>query len=160
MRNARAKILAGSVLAIALCVEGSALRAADGEPNALRPTLSDLMVLTQMRHFKLWYAERVNNWKLASYELNQMEATLGRIAQLYPTASAVAQANLIHDKSEPILSDIRHAIDAKSNAHFETAFKKMTGLCNQCHEAAGVGFIVVRVPTRSPFGNQIFEQQP
>ena len=160
MRNGLAKVLAGIVVAIGLCVEGSALRAGEEEPNAVRPTLSDLMVLTQLRHAKLWYAERVNNWKLASYELNQMETTLGRIAKLYPTASAVAQATLIHDKTEPVLSDIRRAIEAESNSHFEAAYNHVTELCNQCHQAAGVSFIVVQVPTKSPFANQNFKLQP
>jgi len=160
MRNGLAKVLVGVAVALGLGAEGVALRATAQEPSALRPTLSDLMALTQLRHFKLWYAERVGNWKLASYELDQMETTLGRIKQLYPTAAAIAQATLINDKMEPVLSDIRRAIEDKNNARFEAAYNHVTELCNQCHHAAGFGFIVVRVPTKSPYANQIFEPQP
>jgi len=31
--------------------------------------LSDIMIATQLRHFKLWDAGRVKNWGLANYEL-------------------------------------------------------------------------------------------
>ena len=32
------------------------------------PRLNDMMVATQLRHFKLWYAGVVQNWPLANYE--------------------------------------------------------------------------------------------
>ena len=34
------------------------------------PRLNDMMVATQLRHFKLWYAGIVQNWALANYELS------------------------------------------------------------------------------------------
>jgi hypothetical protein len=57
------------------------------EQDARQPTLGDLMTLTQLRHLKLWYAHKENNWKLAGYELDQFESTIGRIKKLYPTTS-------------------------------------------------------------------------
>jgi hypothetical protein len=77
---------------------GFSLGAVAAEQDVDRPTLGDLMTLTQLRHFKLWYAQRLQNWKLAAYELDQFETTIGRIARLYPTASSIAQANLIQEK--------------------------------------------------------------
>jgi len=146
-----------ALVAVAMgLASGLSLRAVAEEQDAGRPLLSDLMVLTQLRHFKLWYAQRVGNWKLAAYELDQLETTIGRIVKLYPAASSISQANLIHEKTDPALSDIRRAISDRSSSRFEAAYMQITGACNQCHQAAGVGFIVVRVPTKSPFGNQIF----
>ena len=42
-------------------------------PNAqgFVPRLNDMMVATQLRHFKLWYAGVVQNWPLAKYELDR-----------------------------------------------------------------------------------------
>jgi hypothetical protein len=37
------------------------------------PRLSDIMVATQLRHFKLWYAGIVQNSPLANYELAQTD---------------------------------------------------------------------------------------
>jgi hypothetical protein len=136
---------------------GLSLSAVAEEQDASRPTLSDLMTLTQLRHFKLWYAARLENWKLAAYELDQFETTIGRIVKLYPTASSIAQANLIHEKTDPAMSDLRRAIHDRSSSRFEAAYVQISSACNQCHQATEVGFIVVQVPTKSPFSNQNFK---
>jgi len=124
------------------------------QEDAIRPSLADLMALTQLRQFKLWYAERVRNWKLSAYELAQFQATIDRTEKLYPTASSIAEAALIKENSEPAMKDLRRAISEENNSLFESAFTRIMQSCNRCHEAAGVGFIVVRVPTSSPFSNQ------
>jgi hypothetical protein len=127
------------------------------DEDAIRPSLSDLMTLTQLRHFKLWYAQRVENWPLATYELDQFEQTIRRIVQLYPKTSAIAQANLIRERTDPAMADLRKALAERNAARFEAAYTQLTSACNQCHHAAGVGFIVVQTPRRSPFSNQEFE---
>jgi hypothetical protein len=152
-------------LAAVLCVAivfpvGPSLNAVAEEQDAARPTLADLMTITQLRHFKLWYAERLDNWKLANYELDQFKTTIDRIVKLYPAAKDIAQANLIHEKTDPALSDLRKAIQDRNNSRFEAAYGQITDACNQCHKAAGVDFIVVRVPTKSPFSNQNFDPKP
>jgi hypothetical protein len=130
------------------------------EQNAQRPSLSDLMTLTQLRHFKLWYAQRVSNWELAAYELNQFRDTIERTIKLYPTASSISQTNLIREKTEPAMADLERAISDRSGTRFETAYVQITNGCNQCHEAAGVGFIEVQVPTHSRFSKQNFSPSP
>jgi hypothetical protein len=146
-------LLSALVVAI-MPFTGSLSMGATAQEEAIRRTLADLMALIQLRQFKIWYAERVRNWKLAAYELDQFQATIDRTQTLYPTASSTAQAALIKEKSEPAMADLRRAISEKNNSLFEGAFKRVTESCNRCHEAAGVGFIVVRVPTSSPFSNQ------
>lgn len=148
-----------AALSISL-VGGFSLRAGAEEQDASRPTLSDLMALTQLRHFKLWYAQRVGNWPLADYELKQFNTTIDRIVKLYPTTSSISQANLIHEKTDPAMSALRQAISDRDSSRFEAAFVQITNACNQCHKAAGVGFITVQVPTHSPFSNQNFGPAP
>jgi len=152
-----AALLCGAAIIISL---GSFSSAVAEDQDAARPTLADLMVLTQLRHYKLWYSERLENWKLADYELNQLVATVDRIKKLYPEAHSLAQANLIQEKTDPALKDIRAAIQGKNNSRFEAAFNQITDACNQCHRAAGIDFILVRVPTKSPFSNQMFTPDP
>ena len=147
-------LLLSALVVAAIPLTGSLSRGETAQEEAIRPTLADLMALIQLRQFKIWYAERVRNWKLAAYELNQFQATIDRTQKLYPTAPSIAQAALIKEKSEPAMMDLRRAISEKNNSLFEGAFTRVTASCNQCHEAAGVGFIVVRVPTSSPFSNQ------
>jgi hypothetical protein len=126
------------------------------DQDAARPTLADLMALAQLRHYKLWYSERMENWKLVDYELTQLLATVDRIKRLYPETHSIAQANLIKEKTDPALKALRAAIDGKNNKQFEVAFNHVTDACNECHRSAGVDFIRVRVPWKSPFNNQMF----
>jgi hypothetical protein len=39
--------------------------------------LGDFMGLTQLRHFKLWYAGRSKNWELADYEVENVPIAVG-----------------------------------------------------------------------------------
>jgi hypothetical protein len=75
------------------------------------------------------------------------------------TASHVKElslADLVKQESAPPLADLRRAIDAKSSDGFAKAFGQLTEACNRCHRSAGVGFVVIRIPTASPFSNQLF----
>ena len=143
--------------ALAVALAAPAARADDAQ--AAQPLLSDLMLLTQFRQVKLWYAEKADNWRLAAYELDQLKSTIERMVTLYPEARSVSQRAQIRDKTDPVIADLQRAIAAKDNAGFETAFGRVTEACNACHEAADLGFIVVRPPTRSPFANQLFGPQ-
>lgn len=124
--------------------------------NGYKPDLSDIMETMQLRHSKLSYAGTVNNWILADFELSQIKRSLDNAASLYPEFDHVALAKLVHDISEPALARIGDAIKAKDNAGFARAFATLTDACNSCHQSAGFGFIVIRVPTASPFSNQLF----
>jgi hypothetical protein len=127
--------------------------------SEVRPSLADLMSIAQLRHFKVGYAHRVNNWKLAGYELDKLEETFTRIARLYPSAAKVAQSGLIDEKTKPALSELRRAIAEQNTPLFKSAYITVTKACNECHAAANVGFIAIRVPTKSPFSNQVFDPQ-
>ena len=51
------------------------------------PRLNTLMMVTQLGHFKLWYAGAVQNWGLANYELAQIRANVADASKLYPNNS-------------------------------------------------------------------------
>jgi hypothetical protein len=114
------------------------------------------METTQLRHLKLSYAGSVRNWTLAGYELGQIRKSLRSAANLYPEFDNVPVAKLIREISEPELAQVGEAIKAGDSAVFTRAFAKLTEACNSCHKEAGVGFVVIRVPTASPFSNQLF----
>jgi hypothetical protein len=125
-------------------------------PYAYVPDLGALMEITQLRHFKLAYAAEVNNWELASYELAQVRKSFDAAAKFYPVLQNVQQAKLIADVTDPALKAIDKSIKTKDRVAFEKSFNDLTNACNSCHEQANVGFIVIRVPTSSPFSNQVF----
>jgi hypothetical protein len=126
-----------------------------------KPTLSELMTITQLRHFKLSYAGRVKNWDLAQYELGKMRNTFAVAAQLYPQFKTVEQTKLIEQMTEPPLDALEKAIQQKNRTAFKQAFRVLTDACNACHRAAGLDFIAIQVPTSSPFSDQsIFPAKP
>jgi cytochrome c553 len=109
------------------------------------PRLNDMMVATQLRHFKLWYAGVVQNWPLANYELTQIRDAIVDTERLYDKGGSKMSTMMT-----PPTDDLADAIKAKDGKKFSTAFSKLTAACNSCHEADGLGFIKIRDPRLSP----------
>jgi len=116
------------------------------------PGLSEQMTATQFRHIKLWFAGKLGNWKLATYELDLLASSLDEAAKRAPVGATT------EDTARQTAS-LRNAIDAKDLAAFTKAYSELTNACNACHRAAGRGFISVQVPTVSPFTDQDFADQ-
>ena len=112
------------------------------------------MMLTQLGHFKLWYAGAVQNWPLASYELEQIRASISLAKTLYPNSEKSDMNTMV-----PAADDLERAIKAKDSAGFTSAYAKLTAACNACHEATGFGFIKIRVPRLSPIETSPFSDE-
>lgn len=115
------------------------------------PGLGDIMTTIQMRHIKLWFAGRLKNWDLATYELEQIRLGLEDAATLYtgiPAENVGATVNPI--------KEIDAAIKAKDGAKFVEGYGALTAACNGCHQGINRGFIVIQVPNTSPFSDQSF----
>lgn len=139
------------VLIGALCVAIVWAPLALAQGQAYVPALGDIMSAAQLRHIKLWFAGKLQNWDLASYELGQIKTSLEDAANLYrgiPVSFVTATA-------DPVQA-IGAAIEAKDGARFAKGFNELTAACNACHQAIGRGFIVIQVPTASPFSDQSF----
>ena len=70
-----ALLLAPLVAAPAHSQQASDAKASDAKASdakAYVPDLGDFMGATQLRHFKLWFAGRSQNWDLARYEIEQI----------------------------------------------------------------------------------------
>ena len=118
------------------------------------PRLGDIMNTIQQRHMKLWFAGKARNWELAAYELRQLKVGLMEAASLY---SGIPVTNVTR-MGEPAQS-VANAIEAKDSRRFAKAFSEFTDGCNACHQSIGRGFIIIRMPTVSPFSDQVFPPQ-
>jgi len=146
-------------MAAAACAVASLTALADDQkpPPAqpvYTPRLNNIMILTQLGHFKLWYAGAVQNWPLANYELEQIRASIRLAKTLYPDSD---KSNM--DTMRPAAEDLDKAIKAKDAASFTGAYGKLTAACNNCHEATGFGFIKIRVPRLSPIETSPFSDE-
>jgi cytochrome c553 len=144
---------------VAICLAASLpVLADDQKPPATQqvytPRLNNIMILTQLGHFKLWYAGAVQNWPLANYELEQIRASISLSKTLYPDSD---KSNM--DTMKPVADDLDKAIKAKDSASFTSAYGKLTAACNTCHEATGFGFIKIRVPRLSPIETSPFSDE-
>jgi hypothetical protein len=121
------------------------------------PRLSDLMVVVQIRHSKLFYAVKRGNWPLADFELEQLTSTLKEAGRYYP--KTVPESDLT--SAVEIKNAVGEAIKSKDGAKFDRAFAQMTAECNRCHEAADRAFIFIRKPAYpSAFSNQLYGPRP
>ena len=127
-------------------------------PSPWTPGLGELMSLQQMRHVKLWFAGEAGNWKLAAYEVDELNEGFDDIVRLHPTHkdSPVPIPEPVAKIVRQPLSEVGKAIEAKDKARFAKAFDAVTEGCNSCHRATNFSFNVVRRPASNPYVNQSF----
>ena len=150
--------LRGWIIALTVCaltpfaLAQSGINAATSEQYV--PRLGDIMNAAQLRHMKLWFAGKALNWELAAYELGQLKASLVEAASLYSGIPVTSVSTM----AEPVQS-ISDAITARDGRRFSNAIGELTNGCNACHQSMERGYIVMRIPDASPFGNQSFTPQ-
>ena len=126
--------------------------AAGQSGTAVLPSLGDIMIDTQLRHIKLWYSARANNWNLVKFELARITESLAKAAILYRNIPI----EFIAAMNKP-LTDMTEAATAGNNGNFNSAYSAFTAACNSCHTAAGIPFVRVQTPTSSPFSDEVYE---
>ena len=123
------------------------------------PGLGELMSAQQMRHAKLWFAGENRNWRLASYEVDELREGFADVVKLHPMLenSHIPVSQLVPTIIGGPLNAVGAAVQAQDQPRFEGAYDKLTTACNSCHQAANFGFNVVKRPTEPPFSNQEFQ---
>jgi hypothetical protein len=139
-----------AIIALAMsCPVGAAERPSEqslgSQQQTYTPSLAVVMGLIQVSHFKLWLAGNLRNWPLAEYQLSQMRASLHDCRVLFPNVTDADTSAILRSAE-----DFRDAIRTKDGVKFDAAFQKFTAECNNCHKGAGLEFIKIRVPVRSP----------
>ena len=141
----------------AVIVAGSAmLAAAQPAKESYQPGLGEFMTATQLRHAKLWFAGKNNNWALAAYEVDEIKEGLEDAAKYHANNDGVPVAELIKALIDPRLEQLEKAIEGKSSTQFAASFDELTNGCNSCHTKAGKGFIHIQRPVTPPVSNQNF----
>jgi hypothetical protein len=145
----------GRLLTVLLLAGSASAATADSLANRdYVPQLGDLMNAAQVRHIKLVLAGKAQNWELAAYELERLSQSLADAAVLY----SGIPVDDITTMTKP-LAAVNDAIGAKDGKRFIAAASELTEKCNSCHQTMNRAFILMRLPTDQPFGNQIFQRQ-
>jgi uncharacterized membrane protein len=119
--------------------------------------LGDYMnILIQPRHAKLGLAGREGNWPLTAYAFKELHQSLNNTAKSIPKFRTLSVPDMFDATLGEPRKALEEAIKAKDSAKFNAAYGQLTAGCNACHTAAGMGFIVIKVPESPAFPNQDF----
>lgn len=121
-----------------------------------RPGLGDQMQTLQVRHAKLWFAGVEGNWELAAFEMEEIGENLERVGHWHADNREIAMAPAIKAYTQRGRYALEQSIAQRDGAAFGPAFDRLTSGCNDCHRAAGHGFIVIQRPAVAPYTNQAY----
>jgi hypothetical protein len=116
------------------------------------PRISEIMVLQQMRHIKLWFAGRAGNWPLADYETDALK-------QGFDDVSRQIGGDTVEMAIGAPISSLEKTIETKDRGAFTAAYDRLTAGCNSCHRTLDHAFIVIQRPSAVPYSDQSFAVQ-
>ena len=144
-------------LIVWLMMAAPAVGHAQTPPPVFKPGLGDMMtMMVQPRHTKLGLAGQAGNWAYASYELHELQESFDRVARNVPKWREFMVAETMASVTKDPMAALEDAIKNSNAAGFAKAYQDLTTACNQCHQAAKQGQIVIQVPAASPFPDQDF----
>jgi len=150
------KLLPAALIGAALLAppQARAEEAVAGPPPSepYTPKISEIMVLQQMRHIKLWFAGRSGNWALADYEIDALKDGFDQVNERLG-------GDTVEKSVDGPLAAVEKAIEAKDRAAFAGAFDSLSAGCNSCHQALDHAFIVIQRPATLPYTDQFFAPQ-
>jgi hypothetical protein len=142
--------MAAAMLLNAAASAQNAAPPADAAANI--PGLTEIMILQQLRHIKLWFAGRAGNWPLADYEM-------GELNDGFDDVNKLLGGDTVDQMVGAPIKALQKAIEDKNRAAFMTAFDSLSAGCNNCHHALDHPFIVIQRPSVLPYSDQAFEPQ-
>jgi hypothetical protein len=149
-------ILAVLLLALAASACDARAESADASKGPYTPGLAEIMIMTQIRHAKLWLAGDVGNWDLADYQIDELKEGLEDAVKYVPTYKNIPVGQMIEATIMAPIGEVESAIKARDRARFVAAYNNLTAACNTCHQSANRPYIVIQRPTGSAFPNQSF----
>jgi hypothetical protein len=121
--------------------------------DAYKPGFGEFMSSIQVHHNKLWFAGQNQNWKLADFEIHEIQESIDDIEKYQIERQESKKIEMI----KPALDSVIHAIDQENSTAFKSSFIFLTNTCNSCHKATNFEFNQVKLPDHPPFSNQVFK---
>ncbi len=118
--------------------------------NVYKPGFGEIMSGIQRHHTKLWFGGINNNWKLASFEIHEINELLEDLEEYQSSRKETRFLNMI----SPDIDSIKTAIESKNVNDFKQKYIRLTNMCNDCHIKTEYEFIKIAVPDKNPFSDQ------
>lgn len=122
------------------------------------PGMGEIMAGIQLRHAKLWYAGTGGNWKLAKYELDEIQEGLEDVKKYHLNFEGRSLAEMVGSITSGPVEKLAKVIQARQKALFMKSFDGLSQACNTCHTANGLDFIYIQRPVSQPFTNQRYKK--
>jgi hypothetical protein len=122
--------------------------------EAAAPGVGEIMSAIQLHFGKLFYAARARNWKLASFEVDEVKENLDKAAVLRPEENGTRLGGVVDAFEQTQLAALSAAIGKRDSVSFGRSYDEALEVCNSCHRATGRPFIVITKPTGAPVPNQ------
>jgi len=121
--------------------------------KSYKPGFGEFMSSIQVHHEKLWFAGQNKNWKLADFEINEINEALQGIRDYCSDRPEVKSLSMI----DPVIDSMNISIQQQNITSFKNSFILLTATCNNCHKATQHEFNVIKLPETPPFSNQEFK---
>ncbi len=120
--------------------------------ESYKPGFGEFMSGIQIHHNKLWFAGQNENWKLAEFEINEIVEAIDDIKRFQSERKETQSIDMLN----PVIVDIRTAIQVKDKSKFISSYNLLTITCNNCHKQNDFEFNVIITPETPAFSNQSF----
>lgn len=121
--------------------------------ESYKPGLGEFMSGIQVHHAKLWFAGENKNWKLADFEINEIQEALTDIKKYCIDRPEAKVLGMIDGP----IDSLSKAIEQKDTVQFKKHYAVLTNTCNNCHHETNHEFNIITIPTNPPFSNQDFK---
>ncbi|HSU28391.1 MAG TPA: hypothetical protein VLJ68_08415, partial [Chitinophagaceae bacterium] len=121
--------------------------------DTYKPGFGEMMSSIQTHHAKLWFAGINSNWKLADFEIHEIQESLADIQKFNTERTEVKTIGMIN----PAIDSVSKAILQQNLQQFTNSYMLLTNTCNSCHKATEHEFNVVTIPSALPVVNQDFK---
>lgn len=113
--------------------------------ETLSPGLGEYMAMADYHHTNLKIALEKNNYKRATYELDELEEVFAKAVQLHNNHEKLIQSldTLKSIYMNIPIKNFRLALQKKDTVNCINQYKVLTQGCNGCHTANDMAFIVI-----------------
>lgn len=125
--------------------------------EASAPGIGKVMSGVQAHFAKLYFAGEARNWKLAEFEMHEVEENLDQSVAIRPEENGVNMVGVADAFKQTQLTALKEAIRRQSGDLFQKSYAESVATCNGCHQATGRPFLIITIPTAPPVPNQQWE---
>lgn len=124
------------------------------------PGVGAMMGSVQLHVAKLYFAGEAKNWKLAEFEIHEIEENLEKAATLRPGDNGVQLTGVFDAFERTQLAEMKKAIKQEDLKAFRRLYVESIEVCNSCHVSTGRPYLVITPPTAPPVPNQQWAPPP